>query len=84
MNPVFDTDGLIRRVPMLINHQGAYYESLSLATLRALIGSPQIHPQIRNNQLESLKLDDFNIPLDQQGAALVPFRGASTATHWSA
>ena len=33
-NPIVDTDGIVRRVPMLIEYEGDLYESLSLATFR--------------------------------------------------
>jgi len=33
-NPIVDADGIVRRVPMLIEYEGDLYESLSLATFR--------------------------------------------------
>jgi adenylate cyclase len=32
-----DDDGIVRRVPMVVEYKGAYYESLSLAMLRAVV-----------------------------------------------
>jgi adenylate cyclase len=37
-NPDPDPDGLSRRVPMLVEYKGAYYEPLSLAMVRVLLG----------------------------------------------
>jgi adenylate cyclase len=37
VNMVPDDDGIVRRVPMVVEFKGAYYESLSLAMLRALV-----------------------------------------------
>ena len=37
-NPLVDDDGVIRRVPMLAEYDGAYYEALSLAVVRTLLG----------------------------------------------
>ena len=37
-NPLVDFDGVTRRVPMLAEYKGKYYESLSLAMVRLLIG----------------------------------------------
>jgi adenylate cyclase len=37
-NPVIDSDGVIRRVPLFIEYKGEYYESLALAMVRLLIG----------------------------------------------
>jgi hypothetical protein len=36
-NPLVDDDGVSRRVPMIVEFEGAYYESLSLAMVRTLI-----------------------------------------------
>ena len=37
-NPHIDFDGVVRRLPMLIEYKGKYYESLSLAVVRMLMG----------------------------------------------
>jgi adenylate cyclase len=37
-NPLVDFDGVSRRVPMLVEYKGNYYESISLAMVRLLIG----------------------------------------------
>lgn len=37
-NPFTDPDGVSRRVPMLAEYKGAYYEPLSLAMVRVLLG----------------------------------------------
>src|SRR5262245_10331748 len=37
-NPMQDVDGVSRRVPMLTEYKGAYYEPLSLAMVRLLLG----------------------------------------------
>ena len=39
-NPLPDDDGVTRRVPMLAEYEGAYYESLSMAMVRLGLGSP--------------------------------------------
>ena len=46
-NPLVDFDGISRRVPMLAEYNGAYYESLSLAMVRALLGYPKVVPGFR-------------------------------------
>jgi adenylate cyclase len=42
--PFVDEDGISRRVPMLAEHKGAYYEPLALAVVRALLGLPKVEP----------------------------------------
>ena len=37
-NPFIDFDGVVRRVPMLNEYKGKYYEALSLAVIRLLMG----------------------------------------------
>ena len=79
-----DDDGIIRRVPMLAEHNGAYYEPLSLAIVRVLLGSPPVKPIMpgaafgsKKGQpdLEWLQVGSLRIPVDDEACALVPYRG---------
>lgn len=75
-----DPDGLVRRVPMLIEYDGAYYESLSLAMVRTLLGNPRLKAGYGSDDkdyagLEWLEFDDLRIPVDSAASALVPYRG---------
>jgi adenylate cyclase len=78
-----DEDGVIRRVPMLAEYNGGYYEPLSLAMVRVLLGSPPvvaIGPEkgLAPNgypELEWLEVGPIRIPVDDEAAALVPYRG---------
>ena len=82
-NPMVDFDGIVRRVPMLVEHEGEYYEALSLAVVRTLLGFPKIEPGYPSDQLtnkgyavmEWLTVGKLNIPVDETASALVPFRG---------
>ena len=85
-NPVVDFDGVVRRIPMIVEHDGAYYESLSLALVRSVLGSPKLVPGFAGSQskdyggLEWLALEsaqgDLIIPVDAEVSTLVPYRGA--------
>ncbi len=85
-NPVVDFDGVVRRIPMIVEHNGSYYESLSLAVVRTVLGSPKLVPGFATGQskdyggLEWLALEsaqgDLTIPVDGEVSALVPYRGA--------
>jgi adenylate cyclase len=83
-NPITDDDGIVRRVPMLAQYEGAYYEPLSLAVLRVLLGSPPVKPVFPDPAysspdypgLEWLEVGSIRIPLDDTASALVPYRGA--------
>jgi adenylate cyclase len=82
-NPVTDRDGIVRRVPMLAEYDGAYYEPLALAMLRVLLGSPPVKAIAPDADyapqgypgLEWLQVGSLKIPVDSQAAALVPYRG---------
>ena len=84
-NPVVDFDGVVRRVPMIVEYDGAYYESLSLAVVRTVLGMPKLSPGYATGKdknyggLEWLDLEssqgNLRIPVDAEVSALVPFRG---------
>ena len=80
-NPWTDDDGITRRVPMLAEYHGAYYEPLSLAMVRVLLGSPPVEPLFAEGAsddymgVEWLKVGPLKIPVDDTLSALVPYRG---------
>ncbi|MBE0614777.1 MAG: adenylate/guanylate cyclase domain-containing protein [Burkholderiales bacterium] len=82
-NPLVDADGVSRRVPMLAEYKGAYYEALSLAIIRVLAGYPKVEPGFASDSrsgdnysgLEWLKVGPVTIPVDDTVSALIPFRG---------
>ncbi|MES2480411.1 MAG: adenylate/guanylate cyclase domain-containing protein [Pseudomonadota bacterium] len=83
-NPIVDRDGVVRSIPLLAEYQGRYYESLSMAMFRMLVGLPSIEPVFatdsrRYQALEALRLrlgdKSADIPVADGVTALVPFRG---------
>lgn len=87
-NPLVDFDGISRRVPLLAEYKGEYYEALSLAMVRALIGEPKVVPWFPEDRwfsskgyqgMEAIDLPTTNgtlrIPVDENVAALIPYRG---------
>ncbi|MGP1678102.1 MAG: CHASE2 domain-containing protein [Burkholderiales bacterium] len=82
-NPLVDADGVSRRVPMLAEFHGAYYEALSLAMVRVLAGYPKVEPGFASERfssasysgLEWLKVGPVTIPVDDTVSALIPYRG---------
>ncbi|MDP2451633.1 MAG: adenylate/guanylate cyclase domain-containing protein [Polaromonas sp.] len=91
-NSITEGDGVVRSVPLLAEYKGEYYESLSLAMFRMLVGQPGVEPGFpqekfltRNYQgLESILLRQGSktlaIPVDDRVATLVPFRGPGGAS----
>ncbi len=79
-----DVDALIRRVPMLYEYDGAFYESLSLAVTRNVLGVESVAPVYSQEspagrsdaEIEWLEVGDRYVPVDAHVTALVPFRGA--------
>ncbi len=80
-NPLTDFDGVSRRVEMLIEYKGAYYEPLSLSVMRTLLGFPKVEVESgkdwfqRFSDLEALRVGPIRIPVDKYAAALIPYRG---------
>ena len=82
-NPLVDFDGVVRRVPMIAEYNGEYYEALSLAVVRTLLGFPKVEPGFASEStshsgyagLEWLKVGPLTIPVDETASALIPYRG---------
>lgn len=86
-NSITEGDGVVRSIPLLAEFRGLYYESLSLAMFRALVGQPAIEPGFPPEKflsrgysgLDSILLRQgektLAIPVDDRVATLVPFRG---------
>ncbi|MDT3734791.1 MAG: adenylate/guanylate cyclase domain-containing protein [Denitratisoma sp.] len=87
-NPLVDFDGISRRVPLLAEFKGEYYEALSLAMVRALIGQPKVVPWFPDDRwfssksyqgMEAIDLPTargtLRVPVDENVAALIPYRG---------
>lgn len=70
-NPLSDSDGIFRRSPMVQSYKGAIYDSLSLAVTQAYLGESLVFGK---NQ-EWLYLGDRGFPVDEDLAALIPYRG---------
>jgi adenylate cyclase len=88
INPIVDADGVLRRVPLLVEYAGQYYEALSLAMVRTLIGAQRVEPGYPNESMmqarrysamEWLDLPTnrgvVRVPVDEGAAALIPYRG---------
>jgi len=82
-NPITDPDGVVRRVPMIAELDGAYYEALSLAVVRTILNFPKVEPgyapdrflQRGYSGLEWLKVGPLIVPVDETASALIPYRG---------
>ena len=87
-NAMADDDGLVRALPLLAEYQGRYYESLALAIYRSLLGGADLMPAFASTAtdtgerriLRGIALRHAGgrafLPVDDQLATLVPYRGA--------
>jgi adenylate cyclase len=85
IDPIVDDDGVVRRVPLLAELDGAYYEAFSVAVVRTWLSleaaerkPPPVEPDFPSDGstgMESLKVGRLTIPVDEQAAALVPYAG---------
>jgi CHASE2 domain-containing sensor protein len=72
-----DPDGILRRVPLVIEHQGKLYPSLALATLMRSLGVKDVLLKTDDRVAESLCVNRTVIPLTSKGSLLIRFRGKS-------
>ncbi|HEX8949943.1 MAG TPA: CHASE2 domain-containing protein [Dissulfurispiraceae bacterium] len=80
-----DHDGIIRRVPLLMDYEGRFYPHLSLAVLLSAARPRTLVLRVGQGGTESLSLDTIEIPLERNGSFLIPFRGPrGTYRHFSA
>jgi PAS domain S-box-containing protein len=75
LNAALDADGILRRMPLMIAHDGLVYPSLGLATLVPALGIRQFVLRTTGGRMESLALEDIVVPLDPRGGLLLHFRG---------
>jgi len=81
LNPLRDNDGVTRRVPLLVEHQGRYFPALSVAVVQALTGASKVDVVVSNygnskGQIEKISLAGIEVPVDEALNALIPYRGA--------
>ena len=75
-----DDDGVVRRMPLLQRYRGQLYESLALAIARLSQAGAALQFGFRGGQnaadrLDYIELAGVRTRVDEQGAALTPFRG---------
>jgi HD-GYP domain-containing protein (c-di-GMP phosphodiesterase class II) len=76
VNSRLDADGVLRRLPLLIEHDGVIHASLALAaTMRSLgVGSGQVESGADGL---SIRVGAHRIPVDNAGYAILRFNGPS-------
>jgi adenylate cyclase len=78
IDPVFDADHQVRRVPMVKRYGGGYYPALSLAMVQTVVEAKSVTPRFDSEgALDALNVGGLLVPVDEFGTALIPFRGKS-------
>jgi CHASE2 domain-containing sensor protein len=75
LNALPDTDGILRRVPLLIDYDGTTYPGLPLAAVLAATGAAPVALRSRNENTTTLELTTGAIPLDARSNLLLRYRG---------
>lgn len=75
LNVTLDADGILRRMPLIIAHDGLVYPSLGLAALIPALDIQRFVLRTTRGGTESLALEDVVVPLDPRGGLLLHFRG---------
>ena len=75
MNAAPDADGILRRVPLLIELEGRVYPSLALSAWMAARGTRDIVLRIATVNNASLIVDNRAVPVDGRVNALLRYRG---------
>ena len=70
-----DSDGRLRRVPLLLELEGRVYPGLALAAVVSATGVREVALHVENVNTTSLILDGRRVPLDGKSNLLVRYRG---------
>ena len=75
LNAAPDSDGILRRVPLVAELDGRTYPSLAVAATAAMTGAKNITLHVANVNSASLRIDDRIVPVDGKSNLLVRYRG---------
>ena len=79
LNAAPDSDGILRRVPLLVGLGEGTYPSLALATVAAMTGTKNVTLRVENGNANTLVLNGHEVPLDGKSNLLVRYRGKKHA-----
>jgi HD-GYP domain-containing protein (c-di-GMP phosphodiesterase class II) len=75
LNAAPDSDGILRRVPLLAELDGRIYPGLALAAVAAATGARDMALRITNVNASVLTIDNRSVPIDGRGNLLLRYRG---------
>ena len=75
LNVLPDSDGVVRRVPVVVRYGGRYYPSFDAQAARAWLGGADFAVEVADYGLSALHIGKRLVPLDEAGRLLVRYRG---------
>jgi HD-GYP domain-containing protein (c-di-GMP phosphodiesterase class II) len=75
LNAAPDPDGLLRRLPIILELNGRVYPSLALTTVMAVRASRDVTLRVANVNSSTMFVDAYGIPLDGKSNLLLRYRG---------
>jgi CHASE2 domain-containing sensor protein len=75
LNAAPDSDGILRRVPLLAELDGRVYPGLALAAVAAATGARDMALRIANVNASVLTIDNRTVPVDGKSNLLLRYRG---------
>jgi CHASE2 domain-containing sensor protein len=75
LNAAPDSDGILRRAPLLAELDGRVYPGLALSAVAAATGARTVALQILNANASILRIDDRSVPVDGKSNLLLRYRG---------
>src|SRR4051812_695588 len=75
LNAAPDSDGILRRAPLVAVFNGRFYPSLALATVVLKTGATHIALRVANVNAATLDIDNRAVPVDGRSNLLLRYRG---------
>jgi len=75
INVQFDVDGVVRRTPLVLRHDGRYFPAFDVQVARAFLGEPKLSLELAAYGIAGMSLGERQIALDEDGRLLVRYRG---------
>jgi adenylate cyclase len=75
INVLPDIDGVIRRTPLVLRHDGRYFPAFDVQVARAFLGGPPLSIELADYGIAGVSIGERQIPLDEEGRLLVRYRG---------
>lgn len=75
LNAAPDADGILRRVPLVVQLGGRFYPSLAFAAVSTVTRAQHIALYLSTVNDSVLAIDDIRVPLDARSSLLVRYRG---------